>query len=103
MGIQERRVLPCQIDESSHRLSILKIILENDQVLLLVTDRSHTSDLLQALDMAGQGQDIEVVIQEDAGVVGGQAQDESFIEPVDYILMGLCAEPRKQISAFLSF
>ena len=43
--------------------------------------------------MRGQGQDVEVVIEEDAGVVGGQTEDESLVESMNHILMCLGSEP----------
>ena len=43
--------------------------------------------------MAGEREDAQVVVQEDAGGVGGQTQDESLIKPVDNVLVSLSPEP----------
>ena len=43
--------------------------------------------------MAGEREDAQVVVQEDAGGVGGKTQDESLIKPVDNVLVSLGPEP----------
>ena len=45
--------------------------------------------------MAGEGQDVEVVVQEDTRVVGREAQDEPLVEPVDHVLMCLSSKPEE--------
>ena len=91
----KKSLLPCLIDKSANWLCILKTILESHQVLLSITNRSNSCHLLQVLDVAWQGQDIQVVVQEDAGVVRCQTQDESFIESVNHILMSLSSKSMK--------
>ena len=85
-------LLPGQVDQSSHGLCVLEVGLELLQILLPVTDRGRARHLLQGLDVAGQRQNVQVVVQENAGGVRGQAQDESLIKPVNHILVGLCPE-----------
>ena len=89
-------VLPGQVDEGPHWLGVLQVGLELLEVLLPVTDRGLATDLLQTPDVWREREDVEAVVQEDGGRVWGQTQDESLIEPVNNILMGLGAEPGKK-------
>ena len=86
-------LLPGQVDEGPHGLGVLQVGLELLEILLPVTDGGLARHLLQALHMAGEREDVEVVIKENTGSVGGQAQDESFIKPVHHILVCLGPEP----------
>ena len=69
--------LPCEVDEGPYRLCVLKIRLQFGQLILPVAPPSHTRHLLQRLHMTGERQNRQVVIQEHAGMVGSQTQDES--------------------------
>ena len=86
-------LLPGQVDEGPHGLGVLQVGLEFLEVLLPVTDGGLARHLLQALHMAREREDVQVVIKENTGSVGGQAQDESFIKPVHHILVSLGPEP----------
>ena len=39
--------------------------------------------------MAGDGQDVQGVVQEDDRVIAGQTRDKPFVETVDHVLVGL--------------
>ena len=86
-------LLPGQVDEGPHGLGVLQVGLELLEVLLPVTDRGLARHLLQAPHVAREREDVQVVIKENTGSVGGQAQDESFIKPVHHILVSLGPEP----------
>ena len=43
--------------------------------------------------MTGQGKNVQIVIQEDAGTVGGKTQDEPLIKSVNHILVSFCPKP----------
>ena len=81
------------VDQRPHRLGVLQAGLQLRQLLLSVTDGAHPGHLLQGLDVTGQRQDVQVVVQEDAGVVGSQTEYKSLIEPVHHVLVSLCPEP----------
>ena len=83
---------PGLVDQRPHRLGVLQAGLQLPQLLLSVTDGADPGHLLQGLHVAGQRQNVQVVVQENAGGVRGQAQDEPLIKPVNHILVGLCPE-----------
>ena len=87
--------LPGQVDERPHRLGVLQVGLELLEVLLPVADRGLAIHLLQAPHVARERKDVQVVIKENTGSVGGQTQDKSFIKPVHDVLVRLSAKPRK--------
>ena len=89
-------VLPGQVDKGPHRLGVLQVGLELLEILLPVTNWGLATDLLQTPDVGREREDVEAVVQEDGGRVGGQTQDKSLIEPVNNVLMGLGAEPGEQ-------
>ena len=91
--LKTKVVLPGQVDKGPHWLGVLQISLELLEILLPVTNWGLTTDLLQTPHVAGEREDVEAVIQEDGGRVGGQTQDKSLIEPVNNILMSLRPEP----------
>ena len=74
-------------------MCVLQAELQLPELLLSVTDGTDAGHLLQALHVAGQRQDVEIVVQEHTGVVGGQAQDKPLVKPVDHVLVSLCSEP----------
>lgn len=90
-------LLPGQVDERPHRLGVLQVGLELLEVLLPVTDRGLAGHLLQAPHVAREREDVQVVIKENTGIVGGQTQDESFIKPVHDILVRLSAKPKEML------
>ena len=90
-------LLPGQVDERPHRLSVLEVGLELLEILLPVADRGLASHLLQAPHVARERKDVKVVIKKNTGSVGGQTQDKSFIKPVNQILVCLSAKPNEML------
>ena len=88
-------VLPGQVDKGPHWLGVLQVGLELLEILLPVAHRGLATDLFQTPHVRREWENVEAVVKEDGGRVGGKTQDESLIEPVNNVLMSLGAEPLK--------